>query len=1358
MSNQLTTPMYNKNPKFMEKQKQVEKPLCSCTHTHTHTHTHTPLRRWLLATFIVIMMLPMIGKSQNTCLTAVTHTPNKDWQWIAITPTTTEYWLTFVGDTTSWYYATVEVSDTSNPKPKLQSATLYNGSCTTLNQLAYQDSITLNYDGITQGQTYYLKLVFTSLPTQFQLRSIYTQPKDEGYSCTPTSCDGNIVSNGDFLTMNNNVNSSNEPFPVKSMICAWDQYNGSPQANTGMGYLDNGYAYMWGHSENGNNNGEAIRQNIYLPAGSYDVAIAAKLMGFNSNPCNRVIMDITNLGFTDLSNLGLIYPSVNAFSTPTINSTNWTLYTGSYTNNQSGMRQVIVMPYQNISQVTWVGIDNIHITPKPTVNFTASTCSRRNVSFYYTATTCHQTIQSVTWDFGDGNTLTTTQNPVTHTYSGTGPYTVTVTLNYLYFNQNPVLQVSTSQQIDLTSSLTEISGNKSTCDASTSYSLVNGVAGQNYQWSITPANAGTINSGNGTQNINVTWNSTNMAINIPALVSVYNPACDETIEYKVWKCCVKDDHTIINDETITSNLTNGTFYLNGEIKIDANVSFTNATIYMGQEAKIIVNPTHTLTINTTNIKDGCNYMWDGIFVTNPQSSVICQNNSSIRDAFNAIVSDNGAIVNVTSTSFLRNLNSIIIKNSTGTNPLTVKNCYFFSADDNAGVYPANLHQPYSSIRGSVGIQIKDVTSAQIGNPITTDINKFGLLDYGIEIIRSNVNIYNNSFTNIQQVAAATGLAIVYNPTGSNGGGNTVNVGDGLTNYKNTFTNCRFGVVATGGFVNSKSNTFTNCTYAFTSENPMSNSVANQNTLTNCSYGISMSDVTPPGNNKNITITGNTIANPVYFGIQVQNISSSTTAEKVVVAANEITYNTINPSGSIVRRSIWINAAPGITVSCNKVNNLTADNTNAVTNSQIRHDDRTKTLGIAIYNTANATIKQNTMSKMGTGIWGEGNLGTTQFTFNVNTKSYWGIYFNPSVVNTIVDQGISTFGSGNTWTDFVNSYNYPDAEKNYRITGTVQFSGQKKRWYYWNVANQIPNITGTNPAINSMQQILVAGNPISIPACPTTGGGGGTESSASSNTLEMNEVASPNTSLLYVSQLATTSAAETVISEEESTYTQLAAYKLVNEQPSLVQNANPAINEYYSTLMQTNAPTFGNVGQLYKAQNIDAAITANDAISAVNTIERNTQYVNKVVLNYLAKGVQIPEEDLDQLHQIALQQPYFGGEAVYRAKTILNRSNSAVSTMSNLNMPKLNNEEETQNLSVYPNPASDRLYVNLPYNENISVTKVAVYNVFGQLIHTFNNLEESTYMELNTADLNNGIYFVVAYTSDGKQHNAKFIKE
>lgn len=1323
-----------------------------------HTHTHTSLRRWLLATFIAIIMLPMIGKSQNTCLTAVTHTPNKNWQWIAITPTTTEYWLSFVGDTTERYFATVQVTDTTNPKPQLQSATLYNGSCSTLNQVALQDSTTLIYNGITQGQTYYLKLVFTTLPTQFQLQSTYTQPKNEGYSCTPTSCDGSFVSNGDLLTMEYNVISSNNPFPAIDSICAWDQYHGSPQASPEMGYLDNGYAYMWGYSETGENVGEGIRQNLYLPAGSYDVAIAAKLMAFSSNPCNRILMDITNIGFSDMSNSGLIDVSVNALSTPSITSTNWTLYTGTYVNTQSANRQIIVMPYQTTSQATWVGIDNIHITPKPTVSFVYSTCGRRTVNFTYTETTCHQTVQSVTWDFGDGNTITTTQNPVTYTYSGSGPYTVTATINYLYFNQNPVLQVSTSQQIDFTNSFTDIIGNKSTCDATTGYSLINGVTGQNYQWSISPTNAGTITAGNGTQNITVTWNSDNMTINTPAIVSVYNAICQDTIKYEVWKCCFKEGNTVINDETITSNLSNGVFYLNGVIKIDANVSFINATILMGQEAKIIVNPSRTLTINTTNIHDGCNYMWDGIYVTNPQSSVVSQNNSSIKDAFNAIVSDNGAIVNVNSTDFLKNLNSIVIQNSTGANPLTVKKCTFYSANDNTGTTPANLHAPFSTIRGSVGIQLKDVATAQIGNPVTTDINKFGLLDYGIEIIRSNANIYNNSFTNIQEIAAGTGLAIVYNPTGSSGVGNTINIGEPSNNYQNTFTNCRFGVTATGGLVNSKFNTFTNCTYAYNSQDPISTSIATQNTLTNCSYGISMSDVFAPSN-KQITITANTITDPVYCGIQVQNITSSTTTiDKVTVASNIINYNTINPSGSIIRKSICANASPGITINCNKISNLTADNTNAVTNSQIRHDDRTKTLGIAIYNTANAVVKQNTMSKMGTGIWGEGNFGNTQFSYNVNTKSYWGIYFNTNVINTIVDQGISTFGSGNSWTDFVNSNTYLPAEMNYRITGTVSHPIQKIKWFHWNTTSQNPNFIMGNPAYASMTDPVVAGNPISLTACPTTGGGGGGTSGASANDAETTDVALPNTSLLYVLQMATANAAETVFTEEENTYTQLASYKLISEQPSLVQNPTvPAVNQYYSTLMQTNAPLFAHIGLLNS--DINNAIIANDAISAINTIERNTQYVNKVVLTYLAKRVQIPEEDLEQLHQIALQQPYFGGEAVYRAKTIMQPYQGTVSTMgTSHSLLNLNNDASSQDISVYPNPTSDRLYVNLPYNENVRVTKVAVYNVFGQLFHTFNNLEESTYMELNTVDLNKGIYFVVAYTSDGKQHNAKFIKE
>lgn len=68
---------------------------------------------------------------------------------------------------------------------------------------------------------------------------------------------------------------------------------------------------------------------------------------------------------------------------------------------------------------------------------------------------------------------------------------------------------------------------------------------------------------------------------------------------------------------------------------------------------------------------------------------------------------------------------------------------------------------------------------------------------------------------------------------------------------------------------------------------------------------------------------------------------------------------------------------------------------------------------------------------------------------------------------------------------------------------------------------------------------------------------------------------------------------------------------------------------------------------------------------------------------------------------------------------------------------------TNGLSAYPNPFNDGIQIHV---SNLTGTiKVEVYDVLGKLVHTSNNFENGTFMNLN--NLQSGVYFVTAIAND-----------
>ncbi|MDG1145110.1 MAG: T9SS type A sorting domain-containing protein, partial [Flavobacteriales bacterium] len=68
---------------------------------------------------------------------------------------------------------------------------------------------------------------------------------------------------------------------------------------------------------------------------------------------------------------------------------------------------------------------------------------------------------------------------------------------------------------------------------------------------------------------------------------------------------------------------------------------------------------------------------------------------------------------------------------------------------------------------------------------------------------------------------------------------------------------------------------------------------------------------------------------------------------------------------------------------------------------------------------------------------------------------------------------------------------------------------------------------------------------------------------------------------------------------------------------------------------------------------------------------------------------------------------------------------------------------TSNLSIYPNPASNRININLGNNKEIA--KVTITNILGKVVKTTTMNGEST--QLSIEELINGIYFVSVETTN-----------
>jgi hypothetical protein len=93
----------------------------------------------------------------------------------------------------------------------------------------------------------------------------------------------------------------------------------------------------------------------------------------------------------------------------------------------------------------------------------------------------------------------------------------------------------------------------------------------------------------------------------------------------------------------------------------------------------------------------------------------------------------------------------------------------------------------------------------------------------------------------------------------------------------------------------------------------------------------------------------------------------------------------------------------------------------------------------------------------------------------------------------------------------------------------------------------------------------------------------------------------------------------------------------------------------------------------------------------------------------------------------------------------------------VNIPLSNEIVENVNFSIYPNPASDRLFINA--NAVFENANVQLFNTVGQKVLEKNlSFNNNNQIELNNLDLQNGLYILKLKTNSGELFESKIVIE
>jgi len=891
------------------------------------------------------------------------------------------------------------------------------------------------------------------------------------------------------------------------------------------------------------------------------------------------------------------------------------------------------------------------------------------------------------WSLGDGTTLSG-NDTIYHVYNQIGNKLISLEVDS--FSGKVYHQIHVTQPIKPI-----IKGNRSACNTIANYSIENYDSNYTYTWSTKVYNDLTSSYSTGNfsingisnvvtaDNISIDWNSASFP-NLPNYVVVEVIAnldetnCSESNTHNVYECCDADlglDKTIDWSDTIYKQKLNMLKYygiINGIVTIKDSIFIDSSTIYFGPQAKLILDSNAYLEItNSTLERNWCEYMWDGIY-TNSEANKIVIKNSTIQDAINGLVSENGGPIIAENNSFTDNYTSIKVlnhKKEFTPNPPPY-NPIEFEATANDFI-AQTLIPPFTGKRAFSGMVISNIEGIEIGDTISGG-NYFENLRNGIRIYNSKAKVYNNSFKKIENLTtlakiADEGAINVNSIAGTNVINNIADVEIGHNGaFTNNFDSCQYDIVSNNARIIVENNVFKNSTESILIYNFKNGTEVRKNKLKDVKYGIKVNNLL--GDYKKLLIfdnmfegiNNNTYSSKLKGAISLINCNSQAVSSvQTKVQNNNIKFQGVKLGSSGIHYGIYLNNCSGVKVNSNHIARVGAS-FNQISN------DWEKMIGIKTARSQLCQITDNYFLSMGTSIWVTGNCNLTQYSCNDLINQRYGFYFGAN--SKITEQGRKDLNdTSNSW-NTLNKWSatmIPNEEKlATNSTGSnVNNISPPIDWYYGpSYANiYVPNdLSFSGFGINSEQ------NNSNKHFCfinqngggSSTGGGSPTGSgtnSATAQILEDEEISPEIRDYLFEDMMQGYDYIDLL--NEFRAYDAEFIYNMLAEDTTLIWLGATEDNDYqdyFDSIQRTEIGDFRDIYKLISEGYIDEAIAANNQLNPEDEIFINLKVVLDIYLNSWAKERYVlTYEEFYTLYDIANQVAYEGGNGVYTARIMTN---------------------------------------------------------------------------------------------------------